>query len=74
MSRYMPRVAVFKEVMRDEVSSIVRLYVVQSDILVQLFYTTFITAFTAVSVVMTLVGIHDGGEIENVCWIGFDCE
>jgi hypothetical protein len=33
MSRYMPRVGLFKEVMRDEVSDFVRSYVIQSDML-----------------------------------------
>ncbi|OJA10796.1 hypothetical protein AZE42_00305 [Rhizopogon vesiculosus] len=55
ISRFMPRVALFKEVMRDE-----------------LLYTTFITAFTVVSVVMTLIGVRSEVEIDHICWIGLD--
>ncbi|KAG0709010.1 hypothetical protein DFH29DRAFT_1036413 [Suillus ampliporus] len=55
ISRYMPRVALFREVMRDE-----------------LCYTTFITAFTVVSVVMTIVGVNTPGEVNHVGWMGFD--
>ncbi|KAG1755138.1 uncharacterized protein EDB91DRAFT_1342835 [Suillus paluster] len=55
MSRFVPRVALFREVMRDE-----------------LCYTTFITAFTVVSVVMTLLGVNSPGEVSHVAWMGFD--
>ncbi|KAG2061993.1 hypothetical protein BDR06DRAFT_1016013 [Suillus hirtellus] len=55
ISRYMPRVALFKEVMRDE-----------------LFYTTFITASTAASVIMTIVGVNSTDPADHVAWMTFD--
>ncbi|KAG1833957.1 hypothetical protein EV424DRAFT_1532781 [Suillus variegatus] len=55
ISRYMPRVALFKEVMRDE-----------------LFYTTFIAASTAASVIMTIVGVNSTGPADHVAWMTFD--
>ena len=74
VSRYMPRMSLFKKVMRDEVRIIATICVIQPDILVQLIYTTFITAFTFISVVLTLVGFQNESESDQVCWIGFDCE
>ncbi|KIK47315.1 hypothetical protein CY34DRAFT_799474, partial [Suillus luteus UH-Slu-Lm8-n1] len=55
ISRYMPRVALFTEVMRDE-----------------LFYTTFITASTVASVIMTIVGVHVADSVDHVAWMAFD--
>lgn len=55
ISRYMPRVALFREVMRDE-----------------LFYTTFITASTVASVIMTIVGVSGAGPADHIAWMGFD--
>ncbi|KAG1885752.1 hypothetical protein F4604DRAFT_1727935 [Suillus subluteus] len=55
ISRYMPRVALFGEVMRDE-----------------LFYTTFITVSTVVSVIMTIVGVNSPGPADHVAWMAFD--
>ncbi|KAG2129909.1 hypothetical protein DEU56DRAFT_973482 [Suillus clintonianus] len=55
ISRYMPRVKLFREVMRDE-----------------LFYTTFITASTVTSVIMTIVGVNSAGPADHVAWMGFD--
>lgn len=55
ISRYMPRVALFGEVMRDE-----------------LFYTTFITASTAASVIMTIVGVSSTGPTDHIAWMAFD--
>ncbi|KAG1785471.1 uncharacterized protein HD556DRAFT_1422291 [Suillus plorans] len=55
MSQYMPRVTLFREVMRDE-----------------LFYTTFITASTVVSVIMTIVGVNSVGPADHVAWIALD--
>ncbi|KAG1794045.1 hypothetical protein EV424DRAFT_1450970 [Suillus variegatus] len=54
-SQYMPRVALFTEVMRDE-----------------LFYTTFITASTVVSVIMTIIGVNSVGPADHVAWMAFD--
>lgn len=55
ISRYMPRIALFEEVMRDE-----------------LFYTTFITASTVASVIMTIVGVNNAGPAHHVAWMAFD--
>ncbi|KAG2077157.1 hypothetical protein BDR04DRAFT_1089487 [Suillus decipiens] len=55
ISRYMPRVALFGEVMRDE-----------------LFYTTFITASTATSVIMTIVGVNSTDPTDHIAWMAFD--
>lgn len=55
ISRYMPRVALFTEVMRDE-----------------LFHTTFITASTVASVIMTIVGVHVAGSVDHAAWMAFD--
>ena len=74
VSRYMPRMSLFKKVMRDEVRILATICVIQPHILVQLIYTTFITAFTFISVVLTLVGFQNESESDQVCWIGFDCE
>lgn len=55
ISRYMPRVALFTEVMRDE-----------------LFHTTFITASTVASVIMTIVGVHVADSVDHAAWMAFD--
>ncbi|KAH7931145.1 hypothetical protein BV22DRAFT_999103 [Leucogyrophana mollusca] len=55
ITRYIPRMALFREVMRDE-----------------LCYTTFITCFTVVSVVLVLVGVNSETYINTSAWIGLD--
>ena len=73
-TRYIPRMSLFREVMRDEVYQSRSLWT-YSDLSMpsQLCYTAVITAFTVVSVAMTLVGVKSAGGINTDIWVTFDC-
>lgn len=73
LSRYIPRMELFRDVIRDEVSVVIHSPFSNSNNQ-QLCYTTFITASCVVLSVLMLIGVNLRNELTISGWISLYCK